>query len=278
MYKIEINASTVFDLRQKVTRLYDDMNNDFMGRHGSSSDQLDLPQMTEKISSTPVFNPLALGNNMVAAPPIAPAPVPTVSNAAAAGKVDVRGIPHDVRIHSAEGSVNKDGSWRYRRAIDKALIAQVEAELKGTVAPVAPVTLPSAPAPLAPPLPAQTFEAPVPTFTAPPPFQQPVAVPAPVAAPVQPVYESPIAAQIPTLPTGKPMHSLATFKNNLPDVLAQFIAEKKIDQAYIDSLVVHFAKSNPQIKSIWNVLGNEKQCMELFDVFVKSGFITRIEG
>lgn len=279
MYKIEINASTVFDLRQKVTRLYDDMNNDFMGRHGSTAP--DVAEIPERAGSAmnPMFKPLALGNNMVAAPP-APSVELTqpVARAAAVGEVkrDCRGVPHDTRIHSAEGSVNKDGSWRNRRGVEKDVIAKIEAELKGAAPAVTPMVLPPAPVPQAPP-PNFEMQTPAPAFQAPPPFQAPVQLPAQQVVAPPPAYESPIAAAVPILPTGKPMHSFQSFKNGLPDVLAQFVSEKKIDQAYIDSLVVHFAKTNPQIKTIWGVLGNELQCMELFNVFVQSGFITKVD-
>ncbi len=170
---------------------------------------------------------------------------------------DNRGIPHDTRIHSMEGSKNKDGSWRNKRGVEKA-------ELKGAAPAVIPTVLPPAPLP-PPPAVAETVP---PAFTAPAIVQAPVVQAAPVVAP----------APIPQLPGQKPAHTLFTFKNNLMDILAQFITEQKINQAYVDSLVVHFAKTNSQMKNIWNIIGDEKQCMELFDVFIKAGWITRVEG
>lgn len=48
--------------------------------------------------------------------------------------VDVNGLPHDLRIHAATVGTNKDGSWRYKRGVDPALVAAVEAELKAIMA------------------------------------------------------------------------------------------------------------------------------------------------
>lgn len=45
--------------------------------------------------------------------------------------LDAKWIPWDARIHSSSKELNKDGTWRKRRGIDDALIAQVEAELRG---------------------------------------------------------------------------------------------------------------------------------------------------
>lgn len=71
--------------------------------------------------------------------PAMPPPPPGV-------EVDVNGLPHDLRIHSAEKTKNKDGSWRVRRGTDKALVAAVEAELKSIMsAPAASATVPQPP-------------------------------------------------------------------------------------------------------------------------------------
>lgn len=52
---------------------------------------------------------------------------PTNTNAPA---VDAAGLPHDVRIHSDNKGLNKDGTWRKRRGAQDATVAAVEAELK----------------------------------------------------------------------------------------------------------------------------------------------------
>lgn len=44
---------------------------------------------------------------------------------------DADGIKWDKRIHSSSKELNKDGTWRKRRGVDDALVAQVESELRG---------------------------------------------------------------------------------------------------------------------------------------------------
>jgi hypothetical protein len=44
-------------------------------------------------------------------------------------------LPWDPRIHARTQSINADGSWRNKRGVDIALVAQVEAELRGGTPP-----------------------------------------------------------------------------------------------------------------------------------------------
>jgi hypothetical protein len=66
-----------------------------------------------------------------------PSPVPASSAPAAvalpvaAPAPDKRGLPWDERIHSANRTMNADGTWRRRSKIGDDLVAQVEAELLG---------------------------------------------------------------------------------------------------------------------------------------------------
>lgn len=90
--------------------------------------------------------------------PVAPPPPPTASEALLASEaarvvppppppsapagvdVDSSGLPHDLRIHGAAKSKNKDGTWRGKRGAEPALVALVTAELRATMAvPVPPV-------------------------------------------------------------------------------------------------------------------------------------------
>ena len=79
---------------------------------------------------------------VAAAVPLPPVPVETGELPAivhpAGVEVDTKGRPHDLRIYSAEKTKNKDGTWRYKRGTDKALIAAVEAELDRIMAAPAP--------------------------------------------------------------------------------------------------------------------------------------------
>lgn len=80
---------------------------------------------------------------------------------------DGTGLPWDARIHSDPASLTAKNVWRAKRGVDKALVAQVEAELRGQqpqIATPAPVAAPAAPAPLA-----------MPTLAAPAPLAAPAA-------------------------------------------------------------------------------------------------------
>lgn len=95
---------------------------------------------------------------------------------------------------------------------------------------------------------------------------------------VQPVKSSPVAQtepkyeeiQVPQVT--RPVYSYQSFKANFPMVLATLINEKKIDQNYIDALKKHFG-----VKEIWNVMGSEAQCLEIFNTFGSVGLITKVD-
>lgn len=62
------------------------------------------------------------------------ATVPTPPAAPANPNLDANGLPWDKRIHSSSRAKVADGTWRYARNLDKALIATVEAELRAVQA------------------------------------------------------------------------------------------------------------------------------------------------
>lgn len=78
----------------------------------------------------------------------APAPVATTSTSttteiATSVPVDSEGLPWDGRIHSSsKEKLVKDSTWKLKRGVDKALVEQVKAELRGVMAipTAAPVT------------------------------------------------------------------------------------------------------------------------------------------
>jgi len=82
---------------------------------------------------------------------------PTATTNAAGGvALDSTGLRWDPRIHSTPASQIANGTWRAKRNVDKALVATVTAELRGTPASTAAVGVaatvaPPAPAPVAPP-------------------------------------------------------------------------------------------------------------------------------
>lgn len=122
--------------------------------------------------------PVIAGASTVAPPPPAnTAPITTTpgvassaAGASSAGvELDKHGLPWDGRIHAESKGKLTDGSWRKKRQVDPALVAQVEAELRQVMgaapaAPLAPaaaipaqpaanVTTPIAPQPPAPSVP-----------------------------------------------------------------------------------------------------------------------------
>jgi hypothetical protein len=116
------------------------------------------PSAPEETPATGVTPPSAA---ILPAPPSAPeaaAPSePAAPSSPAAVERDSRGIVWDARIHAANKSTNKDGSWRQRRGLDdESVKAAVEAELvakhgRGDMIPP-PLPGPATPLP-APPLP-----------------------------------------------------------------------------------------------------------------------------
>lgn len=126
------------------------------------------------------------------------------------------------------------------------------------------------------------------------PTQYQQVAPAPVQPPVQPVappvlsvpdqtqHKSPAEilndaqqntySNVAIPATTKPAHTLASFTDNLVQVLAQLINEKKINQDYIQQLCEHF-----QVKNIWNVTASGVKTRELYDSFGEFGFITKLD-
>jgi hypothetical protein len=80
--------------------------------------------------------------------PVKPAASPEEVPERATVEIDKYGLPWDGRIHASTKAKNADGSWRKKRGLDAATLAQVEAELKALMAiPAVPVPPPPPPAP-----------------------------------------------------------------------------------------------------------------------------------
>ena len=144
--------------------------------------------------STPA---IAAASTVAPPPPVNTAPITTTpgvassaAGASSAGvELDKHGLPWDGRIHAESKGKLTDGSWRKKRQVDPALVAQVEAELRQVMgaAPAAPLAQGVAPAPTPVSVAASTIAQSVPTG----------AVPQPVAPPPAPV---PVAGAAPTMP------------------------------------------------------------------------------
>jgi hypothetical protein len=217
-------------------------------------------------------------------------PVPVVINAASISQAahnhetDSRGLPWDERIHSSSKEKNKDGSWRYKRGVDKNLLPQVEAELLAGRSP----NQSTAPMPVIapPPLPTILVEIPKVFPQATVPTQAPVAQPVVNVAPSMIQNPSPLIAQthsvmapvyeqqIPIPQSTKLTHSLQTFKDpaNFAKVIAVLVTEKKIDQNYLNQLKAHF-----NVKEIFDLPKNDAAITEIFNSFVGYGFITKAD-
>lgn len=252
MYKFETHAETVTELRDKIKSELIRLNFE-LGEDPIANDRRHIYEtQVEQVS------PVVESASAVPSPQHTQQTVAT-STTVGSTELDSRGLPWDVRIHSKERSRNKDESWRYKRGVEDEIVKQVEAELK--------LTLPAANLTHTPLQPVPTVENVVP-FVAPPQLAPQVFV-----APVAPVVQQAPPPPPTPMPSVKPAHSLISFKNNLTLILAQFVNEGKIDQAYIDSLKTHFG-----VKEIWNILASEKQCIELYEMFIHIGFVTRVEG
>lgn len=269
LLSLTVSANSYDEFKAKIAKAHDDICNTI----SQQTSLMDFSRQTTPLFNGPTCSDTASEVPAPALPPVGKSPVasaletlntmPFMSSAPAASspvgnasEVDVKGMPHLLEIHSANKSKNLDGSWRYKRGVDDATIAAIESQYKGAT---------PAPAPVAPPIlpPAVTL----------PPLAQPVAPPQ-VFAPVVVAPPVEVAAPAPTpMASITPAHTLATFKNNLTELLAQFINEGKINQEYIASLCAYF-----EVKDIWNVLASEKKCIELYESFIKAGLITEVQG
>lgn len=78
--------------------------------------------------------PTAVFGQPVPMPP-SPAAIAAPPTASPVGVVeyDSKGMPWDGRIHASSKNKVADGTWRYKRGCDEAVIAQIEAELRATM-------------------------------------------------------------------------------------------------------------------------------------------------
>lgn len=165
-----------------------------------------------------------------------------------AGEVDSEGLPWDARIHASSKEKKADGTWRTRRNLDKAVAAQIKAELLTNRQPVQ--------------QPVAQVEAPVVAQQSLPVTQPVVQVEAPVAQVQQPVMQAPIPMQ-------NSGHTLDSFKAQFPMVLNDLFQQGKINQEYVNMLNAHF-----QTTQLWSI--NDEQKAALFDTWVQGGLIQRV--
>ncbi len=108
-----------------------------------------------KTDSTPVATAAPTGvvhdvQPQTVAPTTGAAAASTVATASPSSEVDSAGMPWDARIHTANKSTVKAGTWKYKPKTDKALIAQIEQDYRdqgfGTPATAEPEPQQAAPA------------------------------------------------------------------------------------------------------------------------------------
>lgn len=295
MFKVFVLGKSINELKSNLKEMYDALVEGDDDTNFTIGSQVELP-VVESPAAIPAFpaptmrtatetiaaegalkehlrsisNPSAVETRTSPMPPIYKPPVIT-TNAAPKNDygLDSRGIPWDERIHSVSQGINKDGSWRTRRGVEPAVLAQVETELRqrGNSAPsIAPPT----------PAPVQNFNFP---FNAPPtndPFTSPVTTPPVTISPVQvapiqqPSAELPPPTNAPTSVVQLPSaHTFQTFKENLVAILTRFCSEGKLTTEWIAKLKIHFG-----VEQIWQV--NDVQLNEMFEHFVAAGLIAKV--
>lgn len=280
MYKFEILADSVQELQQKKMVLAQQWISEPINELNKES----VAQAHDTVTHFPVYTPSTnfnydedVSKTPEAAPVVASQPSQTQQT-----EVDTRGLPWDTRIHAATRVTKQDGTWRNKRGVDDALVKQVEQELIAAIKVGAPSIYGNLNSPMA----ATTPALPTPQFIVPPP-------PAPTVAVAMPTFDqrntaTPWANQAPgpaavaavpqeyqtvDVPEGvRPAYSLSSFKANLTIFLSALIDQGKIDQNYINELKEYF-----KVKEIWNILGNEASCIELWNTFGSIGYITKVD-
>lgn len=267
MFKFLIEGKTIKELKENIVEFFNEFESLQPGMEGEG-EQEDF--LTDAAAAQPIpftepsvpFAPVMIQKESCTETPVPvtpPTPIVPMQSATPSGSpmvspnpggVDSKGFPWDDRIHASSRSLNKDGTWRYKRGVEDAQIRQVEQELVGKARGIQAqemVSLP--PIPVVPPL-------------------QPVApvipeVPqAPVAPPAIPM-PSPVAA----IPNA---HTAETFRNNLIPVLAKMVKDGKLTQDYINTLKQHFG-----VDEIHKV--TDAQADEMFSMFVHYGMLAKAE-
>lgn len=166
-------------------------------------------------------------------------------------ELDSSGLPWDERIHVDSKTKKADGTWINRRKLDDEVKAKVEAELRSKY-PVVKVVDST-------PTPEQAFGK---VEVAPTPAPAPQ-----VAAPVMPVPPMPAAPSLVKLGVND-LHTLETFKANLPHLLIGLVNNGKLTDGYIDSI-----KNWLSIKELVDVIGDEEKAKALFNLFIQYNFL-----
>lgn len=152
-------------------------------------------------------------------------------------EVDAEGIPWDKRIHSNAAEKKKaDGTWKLKRGVDKNLVDQVKAELKGeTVV-----------------------------------NDTPAVVETPVVNDTPPVVETPaVVAAPPMPPVNNNAFTLDTFRAAFAQNIAQLVSAGKVTPEYIETIKGHLG-----LAEIWQATPEQQE--SIFNTFTQYNVIERV--
>lgn len=257
MLKLIIEGKTHKDLVDKIMSTAAYYGGGYKEDERAPESDADSSLLMHPIDSLANGHPAPDNNVPAVTLPVGPPP-PLPAAGSVATQLDVAGSPWDQRIHSSSRAKTAKGTWRIKRNLDKAMLAQVQAEIVQMVQPTAPAMPVTQPVAISP------FELGKQPSTIEPVVHTPIIGPSIASQPVAPPVTPPVV--------GPPCYSLQSFKDNLFNVVSNLINDKKINQAYIEQLKGHF-----KVSEFWNVLNNEQQCAELFESFCENGLITRGE-
>lgn len=231
IHKIEIFGETIEEVKEQLRETYQKY-------FGNGEQRSDAPQA-----------------NVV---PMS-ARVPEAAPVTSSEDFDSRGLPHDLRIHSSQKTVNGDGTWRNKRGIKDDELYAVEAELKAAslrppsqAALLPPVPqLPSSVAQLVPQLPTGPMLPPM--MPTPAPLPQ---APAPIAGYTQGMI---------------PAHNLETFKARLPETFTHLINEGKVTKEWLQSCL-----QTSGLTAVFEISNSPAALQWFFDTLVQYQLITKV--
>lgn len=276
MFKVTVQADSFEELKEQLEPMFKMMNKfskpsqpsaEDLGysddeepsapiQHGRIGDALPVrsqPSAAEMLierEAVAIFN----APTPFAAPPVVVAPVVAEEDEGSvntsAPDRDSRGIPWDGRIHASTRALKNDGTWKYRRNVDKSVIDQIE---KGLTAPAVPVNIPA-----------------VPVTPAMPPLHVVPALP-PTVAPVQAAPVAPVAAPPPVVQPARLAHTAATFQQGFVMVINHLTDQGKVDRAWLQNIAAHY-----NVPNWWDIAKYNDKCEEVFHNFVQWGFVTNV--
>jgi hypothetical protein len=254
LFKLELSSTSTEGLKTLLKQAYN-------AEFGDEEESVE-PQWAPPVAQIPVIPQPTTGPVTSMAQSMS-----QISTSLQTSEVDVTGAQWNPTIHtSGKQRKNADGSWKKRRGGPE-LDVTVPQQSVPQVQPVqytAPIL--DTPVHVAPPPPTVRVQSP-PPFDVSSLTQRTQAVVAPTHVEV-PTYNN---ISVPPQIGQKPAHDFQSFKDNLMQTITNLITSGKLQQTYVADLNKYFG-----FEHIHNALGNEKKCMELFEVLCQQDFITRV--